>query len=186
MNLFGVAILGLVAILGFLGLWFQIQQPTLLGITLFTGIALTPVYLIFKIVIEEKLRKDFMLLLLANVEHLNSGRVLYHGIPITSETVLRSYYFTISTGFVSMKNQTRFYIDQYDQTAFCSFENSLLSLIFGWWGFPHGIIYTLQTLAKNVRGGESVRVATLIKSMEGEPSDTLNPHSTSAQGAGGR
>ena len=172
MHLLGIAILGLVATLGFLGLWFQIQQPTVLGLTLFAGIALIPVGLIYKILIEEKLRKDFVRLLLSNMEHINSGNVLYHGIPITSDTVLRTYYFTISTGFISMKNQTRFYIDQYDQMALCSLENSLLSLVFGWWGFPHGIIYTIQTLLKNLRGGETVSVANLIRSMNGEPGGT--------------
>jgi hypothetical protein len=174
MHLLGIATLGLVSMLGFLGLWFQIQEPTVLGLTLFLGIALIPVGLVYKILIEEKLRKDFMHLILSNMEHLNSGRVIYHGIPITSDTVLRTYYFTISTGVVSMKNQTRFYIDQDDQMALCSLENSLLSLLFGWWGFPHGIIYTIQTLVKNFRGGETLSIANLIRSMNGEPGDTPN------------
>lgn len=180
MQILGIAILGLVAILGFLGLWFGIQQPTVLRLTLFSGIALIPVALIYKILVEEKLRKDFVQLLLSNMEHLNSGRVFYRGVPITSETVLRTYYFTISAGLVSMKNQTRFYIDPYDQLALSSLENSLLSLMFGWWGFPFGVIYTTQTLVKNFRGGETVSVANLIRSVNGDPGTPSNPYSPSA------
>ena len=33
---------------------------------------------------------------------------------------------------------------------------SLLSLVFGWWGFPWGFIYTPMVLFKNFSGGEDV------------------------------
>lgn len=33
---------------------------------------------------------------------------------------------------------------------------SLLSLVFGWWGFPWGPIYTISTLVTNFSGGKDV------------------------------
>jgi len=33
---------------------------------------------------------------------------------------------------------------------------TLLSLVVGWWGFPWGIIYTIQTLITNLGGGKNI------------------------------
>jgi hypothetical protein len=33
---------------------------------------------------------------------------------------------------------------------------SLLSFLFGWWGIPWGIVYTISALAKNFAGGKDV------------------------------
>jgi len=41
---------------------------------------------------------------------------------------------------------------------------SLLSLVFGWWGFPWGFIYTPMVLFKNFSGGEDV-TAQVMSSM---------------------
>jgi hypothetical protein len=43
---------------------------------------------------------------------------------------------------------------------------SLISMLFGWWGFPWGPVYTIQSLKVNFRGGEDVTqnvLATLVK-----------------------
>lgn len=42
---------------------------------------------------------------------------------------------------------------------------SVLSLFFGWWGFPWGPIYTVQALWNNVIGGLDVTPEVLAKSV---------------------
>jgi len=169
MKLFGIAMLGLIALLGLLGLYYQFQQPTLVGIGLFLAIAITPVCLISKLIIEENGRKAFIRWLTANAAQIDSGKLRYDGYPINAQTVLRTYYFTVSAAIVSMKVPTRFFIDQCHSTGLHSAANTLISFIFGWWGFPWGIVYTIQSIAKNLKGGDSTTVGDLLKMVGGEP-----------------
>jgi|SRR6516162_3207790 hypothetical protein len=46
---------------------------------------------------------------------------------------------------------------------------TLLSLLFGWWGFPWGLIYTPATLARNLGGGRDVTDLVLAR-IGGAPS----------------
>jgi len=43
---------------------------------------------------------------------------------------------------------------------------SLISMLFGWWGFPWGPVYTVQSLKANFDGGQDVTpdvLATIVK-----------------------
>ena len=46
---------------------------------------------------------------------------------------------------------------------------TLLSVLFGWWGFPWGIIYTPMCIARNLAGGNDVTEAVLANAV-GQPS----------------
>jgi hypothetical protein len=37
----------------------------------------------------------------------------------------------------------------------------MVTLLFGWWGIPWGIIYTFSTLFKNINGGRNVTTEVL-------------------------
>lgn len=45
--------------------------------------------------------------------------------------------------------------------AAASLPYCLLSLCFGWWGFPFGLVYTPVTILKNLAGGRDVTTRVL-------------------------
>ncbi|MBD2493511.1 hypothetical protein [Nostoc sp. FACHB-280] len=49
-----------------------------------------------------------------------------------------------------------YFIKSDDKTLKKSLKFTLISLFFGWWGIPWGIIYTIQSLLTNFRGGKDV------------------------------
>jgi hypothetical protein len=44
---------------------------------------------------------------------------------------------------------------------------TLISLVFGWWGFPWGPIWTLSTIAQNLAGGKDVTKEILASISQG-------------------
>jgi hypothetical protein len=45
---------------------------------------------------------------------------------------------------------------------------TLTSLLFGWWGFPWGLIYTPQAIYRNLCGGYRETIAELIPKVDAE------------------
>ena len=162
MKLFGIAVLGLIGLLGLMGLWYQFMQPTISGIILFLIIGLVPLYLVYTLVTEEKKQKDFLLWVLTNGDQIATDTLRYKGFPVGPRTELRRFYFTISVGIVSMKCPTQYFVGQYESSGMRSLKYTVLSLLFGWWGFPWGIVYTIQSVKRNISGGDIITVAELI------------------------
>jgi hypothetical protein len=69
--------------------------------------------------------------------------------------VLYTYCFSIIV--MSFKRPSSIYFIKNDENAFVKgLPFSLLSFVFGWWGIPWGIIYTLGCLFSNIGGGKNV------------------------------
>lgn len=66
-------------------------------------------------------------------------------------------YQCISILVVSFRRSSNvFFVRAGESTVIGSLPYTLLSLFLGWWGFPWGPIYTVQTVFKNFRGGRDV------------------------------
>ena len=68
---------------------------------------------------------------------------------------------------ISLKTPSRFYVVGEEETVLPSLAFTASSLIVGWWGLPHGPIYTIQAVSSNLRGGERRRVGDLIDELRG-------------------
>jgi hypothetical protein len=49
-----------------------------------------------------------------------------------------------------------YFIKAGESTVKYSIGYTLLTLVFGWWGFPWGPIYTIGSLIKNIGGGKDI------------------------------
>lgn len=67
------------------------------------------------------------------------------------------FQYCISVLIMTFKRRSSVYFVRAGEgTAGAAFGYTSLSLLFGWWGIPWGIIYTLETLAVNLGGGKDV------------------------------
>lgn len=67
------------------------------------------------------------------------------------------YAFTISLIVLTFKRTSGVYLLKKDESQVVKGMGfSLLSFLFGWWGFPFGPKYTLQSIRSNLRGGKEV------------------------------
>lgn len=65
------------------------------------------------------------------------------------------YYYSVSLFLVTFHRKSQVYkIPKGKSRIIPGLKYSLISFIFGWWGFPWGPIRTLQSLSINFRGGE--------------------------------
>ncbi|HTQ32038.1 MAG TPA: hypothetical protein VMI53_12580 [Opitutaceae bacterium] len=81
----------------------------------------------------------------------NIRREVAHG----ARFVIYSYNFSLVV--VSFKRPSHIYFMRAGQSRLLKgLPFTLISLLFGWWGIPHGIIYTIQSLATNLGGGTDV------------------------------
>jgi len=99
--------------------------------------------------------------------HTNRVKILangasYKGIKITGETEVTRFLLAASVIILSFKIPSRYYIAGRDNLGLTKAAYSLASLLFGWWGVPWGPIYTIQSLTKNLSGGERVTVRTYL------------------------
>lgn len=67
------------------------------------------------------------------------------------------FQYCISVFLVTFKRGSSIYFIRAGHSAAGkAFAYSLISLLFGWWGFPWGPIWTISTLVTNCRGGRDV------------------------------
>ena len=81
------------------------------------------------------------------------------------------YQYCISLAVITFKRWSRVYFIRHDQSAAMKgLPFTLLTLVLGWWGFPWGPIYTIQTLWINLRGGKDITrdlVASMVSTSPG-------------------
>jgi hypothetical protein len=66
-----------------------------------------------------------------------------------------SYNYCLSFIAISFKRSSGIYFIKSNENAFAKgWPYNLISLIFGWWGIPWGIIYTPACLFANINGGD--------------------------------
>ena len=117
------------------------------------GIGATLVGLSFAIRFHERRADEFDLWLVRNREAIARGGAIYRDIEITPSTVLARYQVAVSLLIVTFKFPTRFYVVGHDSTFWVATACTAVSLLLGWWGLPWGPIYTVQVVARNLRGG---------------------------------
>ena len=88
------------------------------------------------------------------IENLSPDQ-LRHEIETGGRFVVFQY--CISIVVLSFKKVSPIYFIKGDESAFgkgaCF---SLISLLFGWWGIPWGLIWTVSSLITNCRGGRNI------------------------------
>jgi len=67
------------------------------------------------------------------------------------------YNYVISVLIMTFKRNSDIYFVKADENAVIKgLPFTLLSVLFGWWGIPWGIIYTFQAIFVNLGGGKDV------------------------------
>lgn len=97
-----------------------------------------------------------------NRRAIQSGFGDYHGTHVTPETVLTQFRFCASAIWVTETVPTGYFIRGHHNTAIAAMFFSTLSLFTGWWGLPWGLIRTPQTVFRNLRGGNELRISDLL------------------------
>ena len=68
-----------------------------------------------------------------------------------------SYTYCLSFIVMSIKRSSGIYFIKSNEDAFVKGSPfTVISFLFGWWGIPWGIIYTLGCLVTNINGGKNV------------------------------
>jgi hypothetical protein len=68
-----------------------------------------------------------------------------------------TFQYCISILVMTFKRRSNIYFIKADENAIVKgLPFTLLSLFLGWWGIPWGIIYTIETLGINFKGGRDV------------------------------
>lgn len=67
------------------------------------------------------------------------------------------YTYCISIIFLTFRRPSDIYFVKHNQRRVAKgFKYTLVSVLLGWWGFPWGIIYTIQAIGRNTSGGKDV------------------------------
>ncbi len=67
------------------------------------------------------------------------------------------YEYAISILIMTFKRSSDVYFVKADENAIVKgLGFTAISLLFGWWGFPWGPIYTIGSVVNNLRGGKDV------------------------------
>lgn len=67
------------------------------------------------------------------------------------------YAFTISLLIVTFKRTSDVYLIKGNENAVSKgLPFTMLSFLFGWWGFPFGPKYTIESIRTNLKGGKNV------------------------------
>jgi hypothetical protein len=81
------------------------------------------------------------------------------------------FQYCVSVIFMTFKRSSDVYLIRHGHTALAPRVGfSILTLVFGWWGFPWGPIYSVQALWNNAIGGIDLTPEMLARS----PSRLLN------------
>jgi hypothetical protein len=111
---------------------------------------------------ERRMSMEFVRWAAANREALERGPMLYQGKQVGMDTQLVRYWACMSFLVVTTRAPSRFLINAYDNTFFAGSIYSVITGAAGWWGLPWGPIFIVQTLLRNIRGGERFTVASLF------------------------
>lgn len=184
----GFGILGLVAQAGAVcfwayfagyGVWMMVNDP---AHKLFTAgavilnlagwaMAAATLYCLFRQLKFPQEDSRFRQWLIANAEKIrNNNPVFYRSQRITLDTELVKHHLVFSALVVSFRMQTRWLIKNKEPRFGHALAASLYTFIYGWWGFPFGIYWTVVALVKNLTGSTSVAVRDLLQPAPAKPS----------------
>ena len=118
---------------------------------------------------QERALKNFLIWLIENKERLKNNKrevLMWNNIPVKYDSEITQYYFCVSFLIATFKQPTGFLFDDSSNKLFANFVTTTLTLVMGWWGFPWGPIYTVQTIFRNLRGGTKTSIGLLISELE--------------------
>lgn len=115
---------------------------------------------------EEKKSNGFILWLINNVNSVKSGTAVYEGKQITTTTKVVRFQACLSFIFFTTRSPSRFFIKGQDSILLAGLAYTFVTLLLGWWGIPWGPIYTVQTIYRNLRGGQKQTIGDLMNNIE--------------------
>ncbi len=99
-----------------------------------------------------------------NAAGIRGGGADRDGVLVTPETRLRQYTYVISLIVLAVRVPSRLRVLEHDEQALgAAVACSLISFVLGWWSLS-GLIWTPQAIYKNLRGGNTLTVESLLPS----------------------
>ena len=96
---------------------------------------------------------------IVGIKGLNAESIR-HDVAHGAKFVIYSYNFSLVV--VSFRRSSNIYFVRAGQSRIVKgLPFTLVALVFGWWGIPHGVIFTFQTLGTNFGGGKDVTQSVL-------------------------
>ena len=108
--------------------------------------------------------------LIANVERIrNREPVYFRSQRISPDTELVRHHLVISAIVLSFRMRTRWIIKGREPRFGHALSACLYTMLYGWWGFPFGIYWTVIALVKNIGGSTTVKVRDLLQPAPAKP-----------------
>jgi hypothetical protein len=101
-----------------------------------------------------------------NAESVLQQGATYEGAEINRHTEVRRFLVAFSVIAASFKIPTRHHIAGLDNLVYKQIQYSFVTLVCGWWGFPWGPVYTVQSLAKNASGGYIITIEEYLTELQ--------------------
>jgi Fe-S cluster assembly iron-binding protein IscA len=109
----------------------------------------------------------FLAWLAESLDDVERGVAVYENISITRETVVRQFHIAFSCVVFTSKIPSRILVAGRDAIVIEAVLYSLCSLVFGWWGFPWGPFFTIESVVGNILGGHRQTVGDLCNQLTG-------------------
>ena len=95
---------------------------------------------------------------MASIKNLNNMTVDQLNYELSNGGKFVAFEYCISIIFMSFKRSGAIHFIRKGESTFkFHIGLTLVSLLFGWWGFPWGLIYTPMAIFTNLSGGKDVR-----------------------------
>ena len=91
--------------------------------------------------------------LVENIDEVRAGTAQYNGLPLRLDAKLRQYQTTVSCLLFTFVKPSRIYVDGHENCFFGALRCTVVSVLFGWWGFPWGPLHTIGSILGNLFGG---------------------------------
>jgi hypothetical protein len=128
-------------------------------VSVITAVIFCPVVLS---VLAEINQRKFVRWLETNIDALATGEAVYRGIKVTAHTEVVTFDLAFSVVVASFKIPSQmFFVGQHRLWLWRTLY-SFGSFIFGWWGFPYGPIYTVQSLHDNLKSRNRRRLIDMV------------------------
>lgn len=123
------------------------------------------IYLLAK---EQQKALDFLHWLQTNRQMIQQGWSYYESKKVTPRTVVVQYQACISLLVFTTRFRSPRLVVGSDKSQSTAIIYTLISALFGWWGFPWGFIYTPQAIYRNFCGGYRQTIAELLTTVDAE------------------
>jgi hypothetical protein len=121
-------------------------------------------YAIYRRWMGAKEDQRFTAWLIANAERIrNNEPVFFRSQRISPDTELVRHHLVISAIVMSFRMHTRWIIKGREPRFGHALRACLYTMLYGWWGFPFGIYWTIVALIKNIGGSTTVKVRDLLQ-----------------------